>query len=174
MGLFRNKHDEAPPATAMFQMQQKMVSFGDDFWIENGLGQKVYKVDGKVLHVRKTFVLEDAQGNELLKIAGRVLRLRDTMVIERGDETVATLHKHLIGFRDRFDIDLGERGEMFARGNFLDHEYKIWRDDVELAEVSKRWMRVRDTYGISIVQDADIPLILAVCVCIDAMSHETR
>lgn len=174
MGLFRKKHDAPPPATVTFQMRQKMLSFGDDFWIENDLGQRVYKVDGKFMRVRKTFVLEDSQGAELLKIQSRILRLRETMAIERGDETVATLHKHLIGFRDRFTVDLGDRGELHARGNFLDHEYKIWRDDLEIAEVSKKWMRVRDTYGVSILQNEDVPLILAICVCIDTISHESR
>ena len=38
-----------------YQMRQKMVSIGDDFWIENDHGQKVFKVDGKALrelHIR--------------------------------------------------------------------------------------------------------------------------
>jgi uncharacterized protein YxjI len=30
-------------------MRQKIVSIGDDFWIENERGEKVYKVDGKAL-----------------------------------------------------------------------------------------------------------------------------
>ena len=29
-----------------YQMRQKMVAIGDDFWIENEHGQKVFKVDG--------------------------------------------------------------------------------------------------------------------------------
>ena len=29
-----------------YRMRQKLVSFGDDFWIENDQGEKVYKVDG--------------------------------------------------------------------------------------------------------------------------------
>jgi hypothetical protein len=34
-----------------YQMRQKLVAFGDDFYITNEAGQKVYKVDGKVLRV---------------------------------------------------------------------------------------------------------------------------
>jgi hypothetical protein len=30
-----------------YQMRQKLVSFGDDFWIENDRGERVYKVNGK-------------------------------------------------------------------------------------------------------------------------------
>jgi uncharacterized protein YxjI len=169
------KHGSAPPpVTSVYLLQQKMISVGEDYWIENGLGQRAYHVNGKLFHLRKTFVLEDADGTELLRIQSRLLRVRETMVIERGGETVATLHKHLVGLRDRYTVDLGEAGELHARGNFLDHEYVIRRDDTEIAEVSKRWMRVRDTYGVSVLADEDIPLLLAVVVCIDSLSHQGR
>lgn len=49
-------------------MRQKMVAIGDDFWIENEHGQKVFKVDGKTLRVRQTLIFEDAHSNELCKI----------------------------------------------------------------------------------------------------------
>ena len=48
-----------------YQMRQKLISIGDDFWIENEAGQKVFKVDGKALRVRQTLIFEDAQGNAL-------------------------------------------------------------------------------------------------------------
>jgi uncharacterized protein YxjI len=38
--------------------------------------------------------------------------------------------------------------------------------------VSKRWFRVRDTYGIEIDAEQDDALILAITVCIDQMTHE--
>ena len=49
-------------------MREKLVSFGDNFWIENEQGQKVFKVDGKALRVRDTLKFRDRQGNELCKI----------------------------------------------------------------------------------------------------------
>ena len=51
-----------------YQMREKMVSIGDDFWIENNHGQKVFKIDGKALRVRDTLKFEDAHGRELCKI----------------------------------------------------------------------------------------------------------
>jgi hypothetical protein len=42
----------------------------------------------------------------------------------------------------------------------------------KVAEVSKRWFRVRDTYGIEIAEGADDALILAITVCIDQMTHD--
>jgi hypothetical protein len=33
-------------------MRQKLVAFGDDFWIEDESGRRAFKVDGKMLRVR--------------------------------------------------------------------------------------------------------------------------
>ena len=62
-----------------------MLSIGDDLWIENDAGEKIFKVNGKALRVRKTLVFEDTEGRELCKIQGRVVRVRDSMEVERGD-----------------------------------------------------------------------------------------
>ena len=37
-----------------------------------------------------------------------------------------------------------------AKGNIVDHEYEIERDSQKVAEVSKKWFRVRDAYGIEV------------------------
>ena len=41
----------------------------------------------------------------------------------------------------------------------------------KVAEISKRWFRIRDTYGIEIVPDENDALILAATVCIDEMAR---
>ena len=65
-----------------------------------------------------------------------------------------------------------EGGEdMEAKGNIVDHEYKIERGGDKVAEVSKRWFRIRDTYGIEIAPGQEEALILAVTVCIDQMTR---
>ena len=43
-----------------YRMRQQLVSIGDDYWIENDHGERVFKVDGKALRVRKTLIFEDA------------------------------------------------------------------------------------------------------------------
>ncbi|MEU4330945.1 LURP-one-related/scramblase family protein [Nonomuraea dietziae] len=172
--IFRRGDDPAPPATTMYQLQQRLASVGEDYWIDNGLGQHAYRVDGKALRLRRTFVLKDTSDNELLHLQRKLLRLRETMVMQHGGQTVATVHKHLIGLRDRFTIELADGGELHTRGNFVDHEYTVIRDGSVVAEVSKRWLSVRDTYAISIVEGQDIPFLLATAVCIDVLCHEGR
>ena len=151
-------------------MREKLLSVGDDFWIENDRGEHAYKVDGKALRFRQTFVLEDASGEAVARIQERKLSIRDKLAIERGGETVATVHKALIGIRDRFEIDVEHGADMKARGNFVDHEYEIERDGDTVATISKKWFRVRESYGVDVAAGADTPLVLAIAVAIDSLT----
>lgn len=168
MGFLR-RHDE--PEGTRYQMREKLFAIGDDYWVETEGGERVFKVNGKALRLRSTFVLEDTSGHELFKIQEKKLHIRDTMEVERGDDTVATIKKALITpLRDRFSVELAGGEELSAKGNIVDHEFEIERDGQKVAEISKRWFRVRDTYGIEIAPGEDDALILAATVCIDEMS----
>jgi len=170
MPLLRNR---GGPGGTQYRMREKMFSIGDDFWIETGDGARAFKVDGKALRIRDTLVLEDPSGSELYTIQEKKLRVRDTMDIEQGGRTVATVKKALVSpLRDRYSIEVEGGDDLEAKGNIVDHEFKIDRGGEQVAEVSKRWFRVRDTYGIQIAPGQDEALILAVTVCIDQMGRD--
>ena len=153
-----------------FRMREKMMAIGDDYWIEDDDGNKVFKVNGKAARLRETFILEDTQGNELSKIQEKKLTVRDKMTIEWGDSQ-ATVRKRLLGIRDHYIIEVDGGEDLKAHGNIVDHEYEIERDGKKIAEISKRWFRVRDTYGIEVAPGENDALILAATVCIDEMSR---
>jgi uncharacterized protein YxjI len=73
--------------------------------------------------------------------------------------------------RDRFAIEVEHDDDLSSKGNIVDHEYEIERDGHKVAEISKRWFRIRDTYGIEIAPGQDAALILAATVCIDEMAR---
>ena len=168
MGFLRNRGDE--PDGERFQMREKLLSIGDDYWIENDQGERAYKVNGKAFRIRQTFVLEDAAGDEVARIQERKLSIRDKIAIERGGDTMATVHKALVGIRDRFAIDLEHGPDMKAHGNVVDHEYEIERDGDTVATISKKWFRVRDSYGVDVEPGEDTALVLAITVAIDALT----
>jgi uncharacterized protein YxjI len=151
-------------------MREKLLSIGDDFWIENDRGERAYKVDGKAFRIRQTFVLEDTSGGEVARIQERKLTIRDKVAIERGGDTVATVHKALVGIRDRFAIDVEHGDDMKAHGNIVDHEYEIERDGETVATISKKWFRVRESYGVDIAPGEDTALVLAITVAIDSLT----
>jgi uncharacterized protein YxjI len=162
----------AAPLGNRYRMVEKLVSIGDDFYIQNDMGQRVFKVDGKALRVRDTLYFRDMEGNEVCKIQQRLARVRDSMEIEGPDgRQVAMVHKAMITpLRDRFVVKVGSGPELDVQGNILAHEYRIGN----VASVSKKWFRVRDSYGVEIAPGRDDVVILAVTVCIDQMSHDVR
>jgi uncharacterized protein YxjI len=170
MGLFRHRDDRQEGTT--YRLRQKLLSIGDDYWVETESGERVIKVNGKAMRIRDTLVLEDPHGRELLRIQGKLIHFRDTMRIERGDETVATVKKALVGIRDRFFVAVEGGDDLRIKGNIVDHEYKFERDGKKVAEVSKRWLRARDTYGIWVAPGEDEALIIASAVCLERMAHD--
>ena len=157
-----------------YQMRQKMVSIGDDFWIENEAGQKIFKVDGKALRLRKTLKFEDAHGQELCQIQEKMARIKESMEIEDANgQQLAMVKKALITpVRERFVAKIGNGPDLDIQGNFLDHEYTIEEGRNKIAEISKKWFRLRDTYGVEIEPGQNDILILAITVAVDMMAHD--
>ena len=156
-----------------YQMREKLISIGDDFWIENEQGQKTFKVDGKALRVRNTLNFENRNGQVLCKIQERKLRVKDSSEVEDAHgNRIAMVKKALISpVRDRFTVKIKNGPDLEVKGNILDHEYSIGEGRNKVGEVSKKWFRVRDTYGVEIEPGQDDIVILAVTVCIDQMAH---
>jgi uncharacterized protein YxjI len=157
-------------------MRQKIFALGQDFFIENQGGQKVFKVDGKVLRVRDTLKFKDLQGNTLCQIQQKIARIRDTMDIDGPDgRPVASVKKAIITpLRDRWVVKIGDGPDLKVQGNILDHEYKIEEGGKKIAEVSKKWFRLRDTYGVEVAPGQNDVVILAVTVAVDMMAHAGR
>ena len=157
-------------------MRQRMISIGDDYVIENDRGDRVFRLDGKALRARQTIMFEDMDGHELCKIQERMLRVRDSMEIEGPDgNRVAMVHKAMIDpFRERWIAKMEDGPDLHIQGNIVDHEYEIERDGEKVAEISKRWFRVRDTYGVEVAPGENDVLILATTAVIDTMAHPAR
>lgn len=157
---------------ARYQMREKLLSIGDDSWIDDEAGEHVFKVNGKALRVRKTLIFEDLDGHELCKIQERKLRVKDSMEIEgpSGDKVAMVKKAMVTPLRARFDVKVEDGPDLRVQGNIVDHEYEIEADGTKIAEISTRWFRVRDTYGIEIAPGQDDIVVLAVAVAVDAMA----
>jgi len=160
--------------TTRYNIRQKMFSIGDDFWIENQDGQRVFKIDGKVLRIRKTLEFEDVNGRKLAQIKERLLTVRDTMVIEDANgRDLAVIKKALISpLRERWSVDVKGGADLDVQGDFLNHEYTIKQGRKQVAEVSKKWLSLTDTYGVEIAQGQNDIVILAIAIAIDMMAHD--
>jgi len=157
-----------------YLIRKQLIALGNDFWVEDEDGRRIFHIDGKVLRPRDTYVLQTPDGEELLRIKERRLKLRKTFGIERDGKEIATVAKALVSpLRDRFSVDVAGKGTLQAKGDLLDHEFTIeWEGGARMAEVSKRWFSMRDAYGVSVAPTQDAVLAIAIAVCIDAIERD--
>lgn len=156
-------------------MTQKLVSIGDDYYVENEAGARVFRVDGKALRVRDTLQMTDLASGDQYRIQEKLVRIKDTMTVQKNGRPAATVKKALVTpFRNRFSVSIPGTADLAVQGNVLDHEYRLLRNGERVAEVSKKWFRVRDSYGIEVAPGMDAGLVVAATVALDMMVHPTR
>ncbi|MEW2293337.1 LURP-one-related family protein [Streptomyces sp. NPDC006743] len=159
-----------------FLVRDRILGIGDDYWIEDEHGTKVFLVDGKAMRLRDTFELKDAQGRVLIDIHQKMLSLRETMVIERDGQALAKIRrKRLSLLRNHYRVSLVDGTELDVSGKILDREFAVEYDGELLAVISRRWLSLVDTYGVDVVRDdADPALLIAVAVCVIHLAEKER
>jgi uncharacterized protein YxjI len=156
-----------------YLVQERIFSFTNDFWIEDENGNRAFLVDGKALSLRETFELSDAAGNLRAVIRKKMFSFRDAMSIEDASGVIATVRPALFSpFRHRYEIDLADGSRLEAVGSFVDKDWQLVTGDNQVvAQISRQWFRIRDTYGVDVAPGTDDAVILAIAVCIDRI-HE--
>ncbi|NYV74407.1 LURP-one-related/scramblase family protein [Streptomyces sp. UH6] len=158
-------------------VRERLVAVGDDYWIEDENGNKVYLVDGKAMRLRETFELKHGRTEEvLLVIRKKVVALRATMAIERDGEPLATVRrKSLSLLRNHYKVTMADGTELDVSGKIADREFAVEHRGELLAVISRRWLTLRDTYGIDVVRDdADPALLAAVTICVIHLAEKER
>lgn len=159
-----------------YLVRDKIFAIGDDYWIDDDHGRHAFLVDGKALRLRDTLELKDPDGSVLVTLRQKLLSLRGEMTIERGGTTLATIRrKRLSLLRNHFRVTLADGTELDVSGRILDREFAIEYEGELLAHISRRWLTVRDTYGVDVVrEEADAALLIAVAVCVIRMAEKER
>jgi len=128
--------------------KRKIVSWGPQFWFESSDGSRLGEMRGKVLTVRPTFEIYDSQGlvavvkKKMLKLLGSEWWLEDNSGI-----AIARI-----------------------KGNIVEHDFIIQSSSgSQIAQVHKKWISVRDSYGIEIFSHDIAPYIIVAYVI--ALDH---
>ena len=128
--------------------KRKIVSWGPQFWFETPDGTRVGEMHGKVLAVRPTFEIYDLQGlvgvvkKKVMKLLGSGWWLEDNSENEIGR----------------------------IKGNITEHDFSVQSPSgSEVAQVHKKWVNIRDSYGIELTSDEISPYVIVAYVI--AMDH---
>ncbi len=127
--------------------KRKIVSWGPQFFFETPDGQRLGEMRGKVLTIRPTFEMYDLQGlvavvkKKVLKLLGSEWWLEDSSGREIGR----------------------------IKGNITEHDFSIQSPSgMEIALIHKKWVSIRDSYGIEILShELDPYVIVAYAIAMD-------
>jgi uncharacterized protein YxjI len=158
-----------------YVMKEKWLVLGNDFAITDADGREIYYVDGRAFSLGDKLSFQDANRREVAFIRQKLLAWGPTYEITRGGDLVAVVKKKLFTLlRHRFFVDVPGPNDLEAQGNFFDHEYEFTQGGRTVAQVSKRWIALTDSYGIDVAAGMDDVLILACVVVIDLACHEPK
>ncbi len=157
-----------------YAIQQRLMSFGDDFWIKDERGSKRYYVDGAAYSFGKKVTVKDTGGREVAFISQKLFSIRPTFRVYDNGKLVATLRKQLLSLRRRYVIDLPSGVALTAKGSFILHEYQISRSDSVIAKISKKIGRFTDCYGVTINDDENQVLLLSCAIILDLIEHSAK
>lgn len=139
-------------ANLLAYVKKKIVSLGPNFWFESPDGARLGEVKGKVVAVRPTFEVYDAQGQLVAVVKKKVLKLlgSEWWLENTSGQEVARI-----------------------KGKIMAHDFTIQSPTgTPLAQISKKWVTLRDSYGVEIVGSGLDPyVILAYVVVMDHVQH---
>ncbi|SHI58733.1 LURP-one-related/scramblase family protein [Lutispora thermophila] len=156
-----------------FVVKQKIFSFGDNFTINDEMGNSYFQVQGKVFAIGDKLRMYDMQGNEVVYIEQKLFKLLPEYTIYYNGNPAARVKKEFTLFKPRFNIE-SFIGNYTIEGNFLGMDFNVLKNGRVVARVSKKWFSFRDTYGVDISDEENYAFILALVIVIDQVIHDNN
>jgi uncharacterized protein YxjI len=154
-------------------VRQKVFSLADQFSIKDEFENVRFVVKGEFFTMGKKLHLEDNNGNALFFIKQKLFNFLPVYEIYQGEMIFATLRKKLSFLKPKIEIDQNGTPYLIS-GDAFSHEFTIFRNDIAVAAISKKWFAFSDTYGIEITGNENDAFILAMAICIDEIIYHGR
>jgi uncharacterized protein YxjI len=157
-----------------YLVRERIFDIKDDFWVTDEQDNRVFYVDAKLVSLHHTLVLGDVSGRKLASIKHKLLTFTDAINIEDDHEVVATVHRAVFSpLHHKAHIDLHhDGGRLEAVGNILDKDFEIRDGHHTVARISRKWFRIRDTYGVDVEPGQNDAFMVAVAICLDRIHEE--
>lgn len=146
--------------------RQKVFSFRTVFSITDERGNDRYRVRGELLTLGKRLHVYDNNGSEVAMIRQRLLNLLPTYDIYIGGRHAARIVKKITLLRPSYVI----RGcNWKVQGNFLQHDYRIYRGMSAIAGIRKRWLSFGDCFELDVPERENELLSVCMMLVIDCV-----
>ena len=150
-------------------MKKKILSLREHYDFEDLSGTKLGEADGNLFQIPAKFAVVDAHGMELMHLEGKVLTLRHQFTIHSpSGEELGTMKKKIVKLiGEEYWIEKGGVEFMRIYGNFTEHDYQMEVNGAPVASVHKKWVSLRDQFGVSITGNVDHRIVIGAIIVIE-------
>lgn len=157
-------------------VNQKFFSVGDKFTISDEAGRPWFQVEGQFFSVGKKLWLKDMSGNEVFFLKQRLFSITGKWEIQRGGQIIGTSKAKVfhLPFSRSHTLE-GEFGKYKIKGSSFAFNFKVLdlnNGGTQIGTISKKILKIADTYVIDIVDEKTDPaIVVAGALIIDAVHH---
>lgn len=153
-------------------INQKYFALKDRFTVTYDNGQPAYAVEGKFISIGKKFYIDNPSGQEIFYIKQRLFRLLARFDIIQNDNTVGIFKVKFSLFVKRLKLISETFGNIKVKGNVLGWTFRFYdENDNQIAETSKKVLKIADTYTVDIFDNRYADIIAALSIIIDTLYH---
>jgi uncharacterized protein YxjI len=161
-------------------MKKRIVSITEHYDFEDRNGKKLGEGDGNFFQFPARFMIYSVTGggsNQLvMRLEGKLITLRYefTLFDEQGNQlgTIKRKIVRLIG--EEFWLEQNGVELMRIYGDFTEHDYVMAIGGQNVAQVHKKWVSVRDQFGVSITGQVDPRLVIGAVIVIEHVEVTER
>lgn len=158
-----------------YYMKQKVFSFRDRYKVFDQEQNVIYHCEGKLFSLaRKMKFIETSTDTLLFNFRRKVLSFLAKYYLSDPDGNEVAVVKRKFSFlKPKVEIESG-LGNITLEGDYFAHNFTLFEDGKELANVQKKWISWGDSYSITIQDEAKTHFLLAIIILIDSIFHENK
>ena len=150
-------------------IKERVFTWGDKFDVCDHNGQPQYYVEGEVFSWGKKLHVYDQYNREVAFIKQELFTWMPCYKVYVNGHEIAQIRKEFSFFRPKYRVD-GLNWDV--DGNFWEHNYTVSKGGRPIVSIEKEWLTWGDTYQLTIADDADEIVALAVVLTIDCVVEQ--
>jgi uncharacterized protein YxjI len=150
-------------------MKKKILSIREHYDFEDTQGNKQGEGDGNFIQFPAKFQVIDNSGALLMSVEAKLISIRRQFTFHDSQGAVLGAIKKKLVKLIGSEYWVEKNGEEFLRiyGNFVEHDYYFAVNGQQVAQVHKKWVAMRDTFGLSITGNVDHRLVIGSVIAIE-------
>ena len=165
--------------TREFLMQEKLFSIKDKIKVLDIDKKELGIFISKLISIGKNYRLYDIndQENEILTIKEKIISIRSTYSFFKGtkddENLIGKLKAKLVSIKPKYWFEDPEGNKLFTmKGSIFKLKYTVFLEDKQVAEISKKFFKIKDTYGIRIDASLDDDSAMLILGIVAMLHHE--